>query len=233
MPSANEWSVPRPSAPDACGSSSGSPCLISMSTGDEPPYSDLCPARGRQRDEVPVLSNEACLQEERSPLARAIAALTADRTIRDRYVPNARAARPTARRRTRRASIASSRDDTRLSLASSSSRLGRPACLPALEPGQGTVGSHIDVRHLAATPIGKRVLLRATVAGRDGRRPVFRVEAYDEGASPQTALTERAWVAGAPRRALARSRSCCWTWPPGTCPQTSPSATPPGSSAPL
>jgi len=26
--------------------------------------------------------------------------------------------------------------------------------LPALEPGQGTVGSHIDVRHLAATPIG-------------------------------------------------------------------------------
>ena len=40
-----------------------------MSTGDELPYSDLCPARGRQRREVPVLSNEASLQEERFPLA--------------------------------------------------------------------------------------------------------------------------------------------------------------------
>ena len=44
--------------------------------------------------------------------------------------------------------------------------------LPALEPGQGTVGSHIDVRHLAATPIGMRVVFRATLAGRDGRRLV-------------------------------------------------------------
>jgi fluoroacetyl-CoA thioesterase len=50
----------------------------------------------------------------------------------------------------------------------------------ALEPGQGTVGSHIDVRHLAATPIGMRVVFRATLTGRDGRRLVFRVEAADE-----------------------------------------------------
>jgi len=42
------------------------------------------------------------------------------------------------------------------------------------------VGSHIDVRHLAATPIGMRVVFRATLAGRDGRRLVFRVEADDE-----------------------------------------------------
>jgi fluoroacetyl-CoA thioesterase len=52
--------------------------------------------------------------------------------------------------------------------------------LPALELGQGTVGSHIDVRHLAATPIGMRVVFRATLTGRDGRRLVFRVEADDE-----------------------------------------------------
>jgi fluoroacetyl-CoA thioesterase len=52
--------------------------------------------------------------------------------------------------------------------------------LPALELGQGTVGSHIDVRHLAATPIGMRVVFRATLTGRDGRRLVFRVEANDE-----------------------------------------------------
>ena len=52
--------------------------------------------------------------------------------------------------------------------------------MPALEPGQGTVGSHIDIYHLAATPIGMRVTFRATLTERDGRRLVFRVEADDE-----------------------------------------------------
>jgi fluoroacetyl-CoA thioesterase len=50
----------------------------------------------------------------------------------------------------------------------------------ALEPGQGTVGFHLDIRHLAATPIGTRVTFRATLAERDRRRLVFRVEADDE-----------------------------------------------------
>jgi fluoroacetyl-CoA thioesterase len=52
--------------------------------------------------------------------------------------------------------------------------------MPALEPGQGTVGSHIDIRHLAATPIGMRVTFRATLTERNGRRLLFRVEADDE-----------------------------------------------------
>jgi fluoroacetyl-CoA thioesterase len=52
--------------------------------------------------------------------------------------------------------------------------------MPALEPGQGTVGSHIDIRHLAATPTGMRVTFRATLTERDGRRLLFRVEADDE-----------------------------------------------------
>jgi fluoroacetyl-CoA thioesterase len=51
---------------------------------------------------------------------------------------------------------------------------------PALEPGQGTVGSHIDIRHLAATPIGMRVTFRATLTERDGRRLLFQVEAHDD-----------------------------------------------------
>ena len=50
----------------------------------------------------------------------------------------------------------------------------------ALEPGQGTVGSRVDIRHLAATPIGMRVTFRATLTERDRQRLVFRVEADDE-----------------------------------------------------
>jgi fluoroacetyl-CoA thioesterase len=50
----------------------------------------------------------------------------------------------------------------------------------AIGPGQGTVGFHVDIRHLAATPVGRRVIFRATLAERDGRRLVFRVEAEDE-----------------------------------------------------
>jgi fluoroacetyl-CoA thioesterase len=50
----------------------------------------------------------------------------------------------------------------------------------ALDPGQGTVGFHVDIRHLAATPIGLRVTFRATLTEVDGRRLGFRVEADDE-----------------------------------------------------
>jgi fluoroacetyl-CoA thioesterase len=53
--------------------------------------------------------------------------------------------------------------------------------MPALAPGQGTVGSHIDIRHLAATPVGMRVTFRATLTELDGRRLVFRVEAVTHG----------------------------------------------------
>lgn len=52
--------------------------------------------------------------------------------------------------------------------------------MPALAPGQGTVGSHIDIHHLAATPIGMRVTFRATLTERDGRRLLFEVEADDD-----------------------------------------------------
>jgi predicted thioesterase len=50
----------------------------------------------------------------------------------------------------------------------------------ALGPGQGTVGFRVDIRHLAPTPVGMRVTFRATLAERDGRRLLFRVEADDE-----------------------------------------------------
>ena len=49
-----------------------------------------------------------------------------------------------------------------------------------LAPGQPTVGAHIDVRHLAATPIGMQVRARAELMGVEGRRLVFKIQAWDE-----------------------------------------------------
>jgi fluoroacetyl-CoA thioesterase len=49
-----------------------------------------------------------------------------------------------------------------------------------LEPGETAVGTAVDVRHLAATPLGHEVTAEAEVTGVDGRRITFRVTAHDE-----------------------------------------------------
>jgi predicted thioesterase len=49
-----------------------------------------------------------------------------------------------------------------------------------LPPGQTTVGGHIDVRHLAATPVGMQVRARAELVAIEGRKLVFKVQAWDE-----------------------------------------------------
>jgi len=51
---------------------------------------------------------------------------------------------------------------------------------PLLEPGKATVGYSLDVKHLAATPIGMRVTATATLLSVDGKMLTFRVEARDE-----------------------------------------------------
>ena len=52
--------------------------------------------------------------------------------------------------------------------------------VPHLPPGGGTVGTAVDMRHLAATPIGMTVRARAVLRETDGRCCVFDVEAWDE-----------------------------------------------------
>ncbi len=49
-----------------------------------------------------------------------------------------------------------------------------------LAPGQSTVGTLVNVTHLAATPIGQTVRAEAELLEVDGRRLVFAVVAYDE-----------------------------------------------------
>lgn len=56
----------------------------------------------------------------------------------------------------------------------------RNAVLPYLDAGHDTVGTHVSVAHLAATPIGMNVTFRAEVVSVEDRRINFKVEAFDE-----------------------------------------------------
>lgn len=49
-----------------------------------------------------------------------------------------------------------------------------------LDAGESAVGTAIDVRHLAATPVGHDVTADAEVTAVDGRRIFFKVSARDE-----------------------------------------------------
>jgi predicted thioesterase len=53
------------------------------------------------------------------------------------------------------------------------------ALLPHLRPGQHSVGSRVDVQHLAPTPIGCEVAITAQIEAVEGRRVRFVVEAHD------------------------------------------------------
>ncbi len=49
-----------------------------------------------------------------------------------------------------------------------------------LPDGRRTVGVEVNVRHLAATPVGMRVHAQAELTAAKGRKLAFRVEAFDE-----------------------------------------------------
>jgi len=61
-------------------------------------------------------------------------------------------------------------------------------------PGQLSVGVVIDVKHLAATPVGAWVEAQATYTGRDGKLYVFEVVARDPGGEVMRGRHERAVV---------------------------------------
>ena len=53
------------------------------------------------------------------------------------------------------------------------------ALKPYFEPGESAVGTHVDVSHLAATPVGRRIVSYAEVTASKGRHVEFRVHAMD------------------------------------------------------
>lgn len=50
-------------------------------------------------------------------------------------------------------------------------------CLPE---GYSSVGTHLDVRHLAPTPVGATVRIKSEVLSLDGIRVYFSIEAWDD-----------------------------------------------------
>ncbi len=48
------------------------------------------------------------------------------------------------------------------------------------DPELDSVGTHVNIRHLAATPVGTEVLLRAKITGVNDQRITFDVQAFDK-----------------------------------------------------
>jgi len=59
-------------------------------------------------------------------------------------------------------------------------RTARKVIEPELSEGENNVGIRVDIQHLAATPVGMEVRVRAELLEVDGRRLRFRVEAWDQ-----------------------------------------------------
>jgi len=68
------------------------------------------------------------------------------------------------------------------------------ALKPYLDSGECAVGTHVSVRHLAATPVGKRVTGEAEVTKVVGKRIEFSVRAFDEHEEIGNGTHERALV---------------------------------------
>ena len=73
------------------------------------------------------------------------------------------------------------------------------AVQPGLAAGQATVGTRVDVAHLAATPVGMTVTITVELTEIDRRRLAFRVEVRDEMDEAGKGTHERFIVDGAQR----------------------------------
>jgi fluoroacetyl-CoA thioesterase len=54
------------------------------------------------------------------------------------------------------------------------------AIRPHLEPGEHTVGTHVNVSHMAATPVGMNVTAFVELIAAEGRKLTFRVTCRDD-----------------------------------------------------
>ncbi len=59
------------------------------------------------------------------------------------------------------------------------------------KPGEGSVGYHNDLWHLAATPVGRTVTIEATLREIDRKRLIFDITGHDERAQVVKGTHER------------------------------------------
>lgn len=76
-----------------------------------------------------------------------------------------------------------------------------------LDAGYDTVGTHVDVKHLAATPIGMTVTFHSELIEAADRRLRFRVEAFDPKEKIAEGFHERAIINVAKFAARVKAKS--------------------------
>lgn len=83
-------------------------------------------------------------------------------------------------------------------------QLAHEVLVPTLEPGAGTLGTRINIEHLAATPVGMKVTGRAVVAEINGKRVLVKVEAHDEKEIIASGTIER-YITGSVEKFIERT----------------------------
>ena len=73
-------------------------------------------------------------------------------------------------------------------------RTARQTLAPFLESDERSVGTEVEVRHLAATPLGQTVICTAKVISTDGRQIGFQIEARDQHEVIAKGLHKRAVI---------------------------------------
>jgi len=91
--------------------------------------------------------------------------------------------------------------------------VSQAAIEPHLAQGESAVGIHVDMVHLAATPVGMEVRVRSELVEVKGRRLSFRVEAWDEverigeATHERFVIDEQRFIAGAKAKEKAKEGS--------------------------
>lgn len=78
---------------------------------------------------------------------------------------------------------------------------------PYMNDGEGTVGTMMNIKHTAATPVGIVVWCDSELIEVDGRRLVFKVEAFDETGKVGEGLHERFVINNAKFMAKAQKKT--------------------------
>jgi predicted thioesterase len=87
---------------------------------------------------------------------------------------------------------------------------------PFLQPDQETVGTQVNLRHLAATPVGMRVTARCNLTEVDRRRLSFTFEVHDELDKIGEGTHERFIIDRAKQQQRIQEKLARWKSTPGS-----------------